>query len=106
MIYLKLNALRNLSKDEAFNFYASEWNYLKINATSLEEFMDKLKGISAESINFHLNRGDFEKWIDGSVGDKTLSKQIAELRTRNLQGAKARIELSNIVLMRIKTLKK
>ncbi|MDQ1279710.1 MAG: hypothetical protein QG670_972 [Thermoproteota archaeon] len=103
---MKLNVLRNLSKDEAFYFYASEWNYLRINATSLEDFRDKLKGISVESVNFHLSRGDFEKWIDGTLGDKMLAKQVAELRARNLQGAEARTELYNIITMRIKTLKK
>ncbi len=106
MTQSKPSPLRVLSGKEAFYFYSSEGMSLGESAESLEDFLEMLTTICDESIDFHLGRGDFEKWIDGTLGDKTLAKQVAELRVKGLKGDRARTELSIVISKRIVTLKK
>jgi len=104
-VSLASKALRKLSREEAFYFFISLGNYTGENAASLEEFVDKLKEVNIASIEFHLYRGDFERWIAETIGDKVLAKQIMELRSKNLRGNTLRNELYTIVSRRVKKLK-
>jgi len=55
--------LRKLSRENAFYFFTSIGNYTGENATSLEEFVNKVREVNLKSLEFHLYRGDFEKWV-------------------------------------------
>ena len=50
------------------------------SAASFEEFLDKIKEIDIKSLEFHLYRGDFEKWIAETLEDKELAEEIMNLR--------------------------
>ncbi len=52
--------LRNVPKEEAFYFFTSIGNYTGQNATSLDEFLARIKNLNARLIEFHLYREDFE----------------------------------------------
>jgi len=104
-VSLTSKALRQLSREEAFYFFVSVGNYLGENAASLGKFIDKLKEINIVSLEFHLYRRDFEKWIDKTIGDKVLTKQIMELRSKNLRGTTLRDQLYTIISKRLKKLK-
>ena len=71
---------RKLPKEQAFYFFTSVGNYTGESAASFEEFLDKIKEIDIKSLEFHLYRGDFEKWIAEILEDKELAEEILNLR--------------------------
>jgi len=78
--------LRKVLREEAFYFFSSIGNYIGESAASLEEFSEKIKEVNTKSLEFHLYRGDFEKWVDEVLGDAGLAERIKELRNRKLVG--------------------
>jgi hypothetical protein len=97
--------LRNLLREEAFYFFTSIGNYTGQSAASLEEFMRKIKEISIKSLEFHLYREDFEKWIAQTLGDQRLASEIRNLRLRKVTGNLLREQLYNVVSRRYRELK-
>jgi hypothetical protein len=57
-------ALKNVPREKAFYFFTSIGNYTGKSASSLKEFMEKINEVNVKSLEFHLYRGDFEKWIN------------------------------------------
>ena len=97
--------LRELTRNEAFYFSTSIGNYTGECAASLEEFVKKLREISIKSVEFHLYREDFEKWVTGTLEDKELAKEIKNLQGQNLTGEFLREKLHAIVAKRHEQLK-
>ncbi|MGE5533516.1 MAG: hypothetical protein ACM3UN_04130, partial [Bacillota bacterium] len=54
--------------EKAFNFYVTFGKPLSIHAHSLREFANKLDRADIASVEFHMQRGDFEAWLKG-LGD-------------------------------------
>ena len=76
--------LRKVDDGKAFYFYKAISVYTGEKANSLEEFLQKIKEIGAESLEFHLYREDFEKWITSTIGDARLAKDIEALRVQKV----------------------
>ena len=72
--------LRKLSRKNAFYFFASVGNYTGHRAISLEEFATIIREIEAVSLEFHLYRGDFEKWADDVLEDHELTERIRAVK--------------------------
>jgi len=98
--------LRELSKNEAFYFFTSIGNYTGECATSLEDFIKKIKTVSVKSIEFHLYREDFEKWVAETLEDKELAQEIENLRKQNTTEEFLREKLSAIVSKRYEQLRR
>jgi hypothetical protein len=98
--------LRNLSRDQAFYFFTSIGNYTGESAASLEEFAKKILRINVKSIEFHLYRGDFEKWITETLEDNTLAGKIKNLKDLKPIGIDLRDRLYLIVSKHCENLKK
>jgi hypothetical protein len=71
--------LRNLTSNEAFHFYIGIGNPTNKTATSLMDFVEKLRTVDVRSVEFHFQRQDFEKWLKDTVGDQQLSRRIGEI---------------------------
>jgi hypothetical protein len=85
--------------DRAFNFYVAVGNPLNIHAHSLRDFANKLGKADVISVEFHVQRGDFEAWFRG-IGDEKLAKKTALLKKKKLGGEELRIQLHRIVEQR------
>jgi len=72
--------LRKLPKDQAFHFFTSVGNYTGDSAASFEEFLQSVKEVDIKSLEFHLCRGDFERWIGETLEDKELAEEVLSLR--------------------------
>jgi len=92
--------LRKLSKENAFFFFTSIGNYTGEIAASLEEFLEEIREIDIRSLEFHLHRGDFEKWIAETLGDKELAEEIKNLQDLRPAGDALRNQLVLIVSKR------
>lgn len=97
-------AIKKLSQAEAFYFFTSIGNFTGRSAASLEDFMKEIREIDAKSLEFHIQREDFEKWITDILRDTKLAKEIRNLRNQGLTGESLRNSLYSIVLKRYKEL--
>jgi len=103
----KAKAIPRLSEvkpENAFHFCLDVGSYTGKSASSLVQFGEILKSIDIKSIEFHLQRGDFEKWIR-FLGDNALALQLARIRKRPLEGEKLREKICDAVRKRIEKLK-
>ncbi len=96
--------LSDVPKENAFRFCTADGVFTKIEAMSLEDFVDKLEGIDANSILFHYPRGDFQAWIKTSIGDSELADKMFTI-PRGISGETLRQELLKMVQKRVNELK-
>jgi len=97
--------LAYLPYDKAFHFYAGVGKPLNLHAHNISDFANNIEKASLESIQFHMNRGDFEAWFNG-LGDQELAKKVALLKQKNLVGEDLRKQLHEIVEQRYVALAK
>jgi len=78
LAYLIVKCARNKkpSKESEFYFFTSIGNCTGESAASLEDFLEKIERVDIKSLEFHLYRDDFEKWLAETIGDKELAEQI------------------------------
>jgi len=80
-----IKPLKIVPFESGFHFYTAIGNYTGITATSLSEFAAKLKIVPTESITFHFQRKDFQKWIKYTIKDAALAERLN--RTKGEQSA-------------------
>jgi hypothetical protein len=85
--------------DKAFNFYVTMGKPLSLHAHNLRDFPNKLEKADLASVEFHMQRGDFEAWFKG-LGDEELVKKTAVLKKKNFVGEELRKQLHNVVELR------
>jgi hypothetical protein len=85
--------LRTVPREKAFYFFTSIGNYTGSNAVSLREFMEKINAVNVKSLEFHLCRGDFEKWTAEVLEDKWLANEINRIMRSGLTGESLRNQL-------------
>ena len=98
--------LRKLPRENAFYFFTSIGNYTGVSAASLEEFIEKIKEVNLKSLEFHLYRGDFQKWADETLEDKELAEKIKSLQTLKPVGNTLRDQLYFIASKRFEELRR
>ena len=96
--------LRTVPREKAFYFFTSIGNYTGISASSLKEFTEKINEVNAKSLDFHLYRGDFEKWINEVLQDGELAMEIRKLQKFNFAGDVLRNQLYMTVSRHLKRL--
>jgi hypothetical protein len=97
---LALTALSLLPEENSFYFYAGIEQPLNVRARSVREFYDAVKSVAAESLEFHMERGDFENWLQTSVKDDVLAGEFASLRKEDLKGDMLRKQIQLGLLTR------
>jgi hypothetical protein len=95
--------LRQVPYDQGFHFFMPDGHYSGEIAMSLCSFLRDLGSVDVQSIKFHFDRGDFQKWLRNTIGDEELARIIDELDKEspeeNLQN-----KLLNVVQRRISEL--
>lgn len=97
----KENVSKTVPPEKIFYFYDDIGKYTGKSAASLREFGEKVKEIDEKSLEFHLQRRDFENWISGALKEDELAKQVAEIRESNATGRELRERLYLIVSRRL-----
>jgi len=87
-----------------FYFYGGEGRYLGRAAANLWEFREALGEVPAESAVYHLERGDFERWLTAVLHDEELARQVHKLNGRGLKGETLRQALLDVVVQRYEEL--
>jgi DNA-binding MarR family transcriptional regulator len=91
--------------ENAFLFYRDVGVSAGRSASSLAEFASILQELEEESIEFHLRRGDFERWIS-FIGDQQLSSKLSEIKGLGISGADLRNRLREAVKSRVDELER
>jgi hypothetical protein len=68
--------LRTVRDEEAFYFYEALGKPTGENARSLSDYLGKIKSVKLESLLFHLQRKDFQNWINKTLGDSKLARKL------------------------------
>jgi DNA-binding transcriptional ArsR family regulator len=97
--------LAHTPRDKAFHFYAGIGKPLNLYAHSLQDFCDKILKVNVDTIEFHVNRGDFDAWFAG-LGDVELAKKTALLKEKKMAGEELRRKLHEIIENRCTVLAK
>lgn len=54
-------------------------HYAGETAMSLCSFLKNMRSVDVQSIKFHFDRGDFQKWLKTIIGDEELAQTIDKL---------------------------
>jgi len=98
-----IKILRMVKDEEAFYFYEDTGKPTGESAKSLSDFLEKIKTVKLESLLFHLQRKDFQTWIEKTLGDSNLARKIERISPSNDEALRTKIQ-SNIE-SRLKELK-
>jgi predicted adenine nucleotide alpha hydrolase (AANH) superfamily ATPase len=74
-----IRILRTVKDEEAFYFYEAIGKPTGESARSLSDFLEKIKSVKLESLLFHLQRKDFQTWINKILGDSKLARKIGRI---------------------------
>lgn len=85
-----------LPVEKAFHFWAPG-RYLGVRATSFRDFADTVLYIDLESLEYHMERGDFVNWFEFELENAPLAEKIRALREREVRGEELRSELLRLV---------
>jgi hypothetical protein len=74
-----LKVLRTVGDHEAFYFYEAVGKPTGEVARNLSDFVDKVKCVKSESLMFHLQRKDFQNWVEKILGDSKLAEELERI---------------------------
>ncbi len=92
-----LKAFTTFANEVSFHFYVGQDKPLGFSAQSLIEFYRLIKQVTADSLEFHLYRGDFENWLREICRDSELATAVRNLKTDDLKGEALRNALLNAI---------
>ena len=84
-------------RDKSFYFDTGLGQYSGILASSIGEFLEALKIVPLESLEYHIGRRDFEKWTKDVLGSIQLADNIRTIRRSQLKGEELRLQLIDVV---------
>ena len=90
--------------DRGFHFFMPDGHYTGETATSLCSFLRDIGSVDAESIRFHFERADFQKWARTTIGDEELAQRIDKM-DKKLPSEALQQHLADIVQKRISELR-
>jgi hypothetical protein len=89
--------------EQGFHFFSPDGHYSGETAMSLCSFLSDLHHLDIQSIRFHFERGDFQKWLRTTIGDEELAEKIHNL-DKKVPEEMLRQKLTDIVQKRISEL--
>jgi hypothetical protein len=89
-----------LPKPKMFYFCDPHGHCLDTAAANMWEFRKALSEVPVETIRYHLQRGDFERWLKDVLHDDELARRIRKVRSRTLQKDSLRQALLEVVIDR------
>ena len=92
-----LKAFTLVPKENGFHFYNGLDQPTDFTAQSINEFYGFVKQVGVDSLEFHLQRGDFENWLKDVCRDPEFAGEIGSLRAAGLKGESLRSELLRVL---------
>ena len=98
---LPLNLINTVPFEKSFQFNVELGKSTGITASNTIEFAEKLQIVPIQSVTFHFQLQDFQKWFKNTVGDEELSKRIDQINVWTHDDENLRKKLSETVQNRI-----
>lgn len=92
-----LKAFSSVPEGLGFHFYFGVDQPSGHISQSLEEFYRSIEQITADSLEFHLYRGDFENWLKDVCKDPELAKDVGNLKVDGMKGEDLRERLLEVL---------
>jgi Family of unknown function (DUF5752) len=99
------NLLGTVPYEKGFHFFTELGKYTGITAIGTVEFAEKLQIVPVQSVKFHFQRQDFQKWTEATIGDIQLAKRINQLNSE-LSDENLRKQILETVQKRLTELQK
>ncbi len=96
--------LSDVKPENAFLFSSSEGVLTGKRAQNLNGLCEAMHAVDLKSVEFHLQRRDFEKWI-AYLGDEILALQIGKIRIMPFDGERTRAKIVETITDRVNKLK-
>jgi predicted transcriptional regulator len=80
-----------------FHFYDGMDQPTDLKAKTLWEFYGDIKQVKADSLEFHLYRGDFENWLKDACKETEFAVEVAVVKDADLKGEELRAELLRVI---------
>lgn len=93
-----------LPENKRFYFNTPEGGHTGKSAANLWEFREALTDVPAASVRLHLQRGDFESWIRGTLHDEELARRLHKLTGHDMSDEALRQTLQEIIVDRYEEL--
>jgi NDP-sugar pyrophosphorylase family protein len=93
-----VDGIMAVPRDKSFYFDTGLGQYSGILASSIGEFLEALKIVPLESLEYHIGRRDFEKWAKDVLGSIQLADNIRTLRRSQLKGEELRLQMVRYVM--------
>ena len=90
--------------EKGFHFFTNVEKPTGMFATSIFDFLEQLKKVDVKSLEFHLKRNDFQKWLREVIRDDWLAEEFEKLKALGLSADRLRIRLVEITEERCKQL--
>ena len=71
--------LSSVPYDQGFHFFMRDGHYSGETAMSLCSFLRDMGRVDIQSIKFHFDRGDFQKWLRNTIGDEELARMVDKI---------------------------
>ena len=71
--------LAEMPYEHGFRFFTDINKYTGETAVNLFSFYEELRTIENQSVKFHFQRRDFQKWIETTLGDQELASRIDKI---------------------------
>ena len=84
-------------RDKSFYFDTGLGQYSGILASSIQEFLDALRIVPLEALEYHIGRRDLEKWTKDVLGSIQLADNIRTVRRSQPMGENLRLQLVAVV---------
>ena len=100
--------MTTLTANEPFLFHTDKGkeNFTGVMTWSLKGFVKALRTIDIKAVEFHNSRGDFEPWVEHSLQDEVLSRQLQKTKMAKLKGEALREAIVSVADKRFKELNK
>jgi hydroxymethylpyrimidine pyrophosphatase-like HAD family hydrolase len=66
----------SIPKERRFYFWSGDGQYIAPPG-SMREFRTALEHLDIQTLQYHLERGDFSRWLEGTIADRGLATQVA-----------------------------
>ncbi len=93
-----------LPEDKRFYFCDQKQKRLGYSAANLWEFRDSLHNLPVNSLQYHMQNGDFAIWLEKAIHDDELARRVNKVGHRQLKGDELRQALLEIVTNRYEEL--
>lgn len=93
-----------LPESKRFYFRDKGGRYVGYTVANLWEFREALRQVPLELLHYHMEKGDFERWLEQVLHDEELARRVHKIAHRQLEGEALRQALLEVVIDRYEEL--